>query len=178
MKRSTFIRSLTAIPAIGLLSFDTFTQYEKVYLKQVFLRGFAYYDGPEIIDDINSSGQLEMIREPKNKHDKRAIAFYFNGHKIGYLPRESNKTVSILMDTQLLEFHCEIIHIEKEASDWEKIRVAVYALKEIKNQNDLKKIEPYTALHTAKYYSLKSEEDTLTRFMIENENKKTNPLKY
>lgn len=164
MNRSSFIRSLAGIPALGLLSVGSFTQYKKVYLKNVFVRGFSYYEGPKIIDEINKSGQLEMVREPENKHDKRAIALHFNGHKIGYLPQESNKTLSILMDTELLEFHCEITQIEKEASDWEKIRVAVYALKEIKDQNDLKKIEPYAGLHTSNYYSLMSKDDTLTRF--------------
>lgn len=178
MKRSTFIRSLAGISTLSLISFDSFVQYKKVYLKHVFLRGFSYYDGPKIIDDINKSGQLEMVREPNNKYDKRAIAFYFNEQKIGYLPKESNKTLSILMDTQLLEFHCEITHVRNDVSDWEKIKVAVYALKEIKNQNDLKRIEPYTALQTPTYYSLLSEEETLTRILIENENIPTNSLKF
>lgn len=160
---------MVGLPAIGLLNVESIKQYEKVYLKQFFVRGFSYYDGPTIIDEINKSGQLELVREPKNKFDKRAIALHFNKQKIGYLPRESNKTISILMDTELLEFHAEITHIAHEASDWEKIRVAVYALKEIKHSNDLKKIEPFSELYTPTYYSINSEDNTLTRIaLIEN----------
>ena len=166
MKRSSFIKSLIGLPAIGLINVESFTQYEKVYLKQFFVRGFSYYLGPKIIDEINKSGQLEMVREPENKFDKRAIALHFNNKKIGYLPRESNKTISILMDTELLEFHAELTQIESDASDWEKIRVAVFALKEIKKSEDLKKIEPFSELYTPNYYSLKSADDTLTRIEL------------
>lgn len=178
MQRSSFLRGLIGLPALGLLDFDSFTQYEKVYLKQCFVRGFSYYEGPNIIQEINKSGNLEMVREPENEFDHRAIALYFNQKKIGYLPRESNKTLSILMDTALLEFHAEITHIESDASDWEKIRIAVYALKEIKNSDDLQKIEPYAALYTPNYYSLKSGNNTLTRFTKKQDEVLVDPVHY
>lgn len=167
MKRSSFLKSLAGVPALGLLSVSTVKQYEKVYLKQCFVRGFSYYDGPKIITEINQNGQVELVREPQNPYDKRAIALYFNQMKIGYLPQESNKTLSILMDTEMLEFHAEITHIEPDASDWEKIRVAVYALKEIQNTEDLKKIAAYKALYTPRYYSIQTEDNTLTRVVTE-----------
>ncbi len=163
MKRSSFLKSLAGLPAFATLSVQSITQYEKIYLKQCFVRGFSHYNGPFLIDEINQSGQVALVREPNNKFDKRAIALHFNGQKIGYLPRESNKTISILMDTQMMEFHAEITQVETAAEDWEKIRIAVFALKEIKDSDDLKKIEPYTALYTPHYYSLKTEENTLTR---------------
>ncbi len=163
MKRIEFVKSLVGIYGLTNISTLEIKQYEKVYLKQFFVRGFQYYEGPKCIDEINKSGLIELVREPENTVDKRAIALYFNKKKIGFVPRESNKTISILMDTDLLEFHAEITNIEPEADHWEQIRVAIYALKEIKNNEDWKKIEPYAALKTPKYYSLKSEDDTLTR---------------
>jgi predicted SnoaL-like aldol condensation-catalyzing enzyme len=163
MKRIEFVKSLVGIYGLTNVSTLEIKQYEKVYLKQFFVRGFQYYEGPKCIDEINKSGLIELVREPENPVDKRAIALYFNKKKIGFVPRESNKTISILMDTDLLEFHAEITNIEPEAEHWEQIRVAIYALKEIKNNEDWKKIEPYAALKTPKYYSLKSEDDTLTR---------------
>ena len=163
MNRSSFLKSLIGIYGIAHLPIEQVKQYEKVYLKQFFVRGFTYYEGPNIIEEINKCGVLQLVREPKNHVDSRAIALYFNKQKIGFVPRESNKTLSILMDTELLEFHAEITHIEQNASDWEKIRVAVYALKEIKTNLDLKKIEPFNLLYTPTYYSLKSGDNTLTR---------------
>lgn len=165
MERSAFLKSLLGISALATAPksiAQLVSQYEKVYLKQCFVRGFAYYEGPKIIENINKSGWVELVREPDNKFDKRAIAVYFNQQKLGYLPQESNKTLSILMDTELLEFHAEISRIEPQADLWEQVRIVVYALKEIKNSADLKKIEPYTLLNTPKYHSLKSEGNTVT----------------
>lgn len=170
MKRSQFVKSLIGIYGIAHLPIDALKQYEKVYLKQCFVRGFSYYDGPKIIDEINTAGMVQLVREPNNEFDKRAIAIHFEGKKIGYLPRESNKTISILMDTNLLEFHAEITHIEKSASDWEKIRLGVFALKEIASPKDLELIKPYNVLATPHYYTINHEQDNfLTRFSIEDE---------
>lgn len=170
MKRSQFVKSLIGIYGIAHLPIDALKQYVKVYLKQCFVRGFSYYDGPKIIDEINTAGMVQLVREPNNEFDKRAIAIHFEGKKIGYLPRESNKTISILMDTNLLEFHAEITHIEKSASDWEKIRLGVFALKEIASPTDLEQIKPYNVLATPHYYTINNEQDNyLTRFSIEDE---------
>lgn len=170
MKRSQFVKSLIGIYGIAHLPIDALKQYEKVYLKQCFVRGFSYYDGPKIIDEINTAGMVQLVREPNNEFDKRAIAIHFEGKKIGYLPRESNKTISILMDTNLLEYHAEITHIEKSASDWEKIRLGVFALKEIASPTDLEQIKPYNVLATPHYYTINNEQDNyLTRFSIEDE---------
>lgn len=167
MQRLDFVKSLVGICGIAKVSELNVKQYEKVYLKQFFVRGFQYYDGPNCFEEINKSGLIELIREPANKFDKKAIALHFDKKKIGYVPRESNKTISILMDTELLEFHAEITHIEPLASHWEQIQVAIFALKEVKNTTDWKKIEPFAALKTKKYFSLKSEDDTLTRIDFE-----------
>lgn len=176
MKRSDFIKSMIGIYGLSFLPVDSFKQYEKVYIKQCFLRGFQYYNGPKIINKINQSGLTELVREPDNQYDKHAIAVNFEGKKIGYLPKESNKTISILMDTELLEFHAEISRIEPSASDWEKIFVVVYALKEIKNASDLKKIKPFSVLRTPAYYSLKSADNTVTKICIDNDEEQDVPL--
>lgn len=76
---------------------------------------------------------------------------------------ESNEVLSVLMDAELIRLQVEITHIRPDAADWEKLHVAVYALKEIKNPNDWEEIEPYTLLETPRYHSLKSKEDTYTR---------------
>lgn len=163
MKRSDFIKSLVGVYGLAHIEKIEIKHYEKVYLKHFYLRGFTYYEGPKMIDEINKSGMVELIREPKNEYDSRAIALNFNKNKIGYVPRESNKTISILMDTELLEFHAEITEIDSEACDWEKIRVAIYALKEIKQEADYKKIESYNKLTSSKSISFKYDEDYIIR---------------
>lgn len=167
MERSSFIKGMIGLLGVATLPIEAFSEYKKVYIKQLYISGFQYYEGPSLIEEMNKSGLVELVREPQNKHDKRAIAIYFNGHKIGYLPRISNKTMSILMDTELLEFHAEISHIEPEANTWEQIEIAVYVLKEIKRESDLDKIRPYTALKTSHHLTFLSENNTVMRLWRE-----------
>jgi hypothetical protein len=111
-----------------------------------------------------------MVREPDNKYDPCAIALHFNNQKIGFIPMESNEVLSVLLDTNLLDLQAEITHIKPNASDWERIYVAVYAMTEIKDSQIQEKIEPYTLLEAPQYYTLKSNHDTYTRVFLEEEN--------
>lgn len=165
MKRTTFIKAMAGSFGLAVMPNMPIKEYQKVYLKHVFIRGFQYYDGPEIIDTINKTGRVYMVREPDNPYDEHAIAIYFESHKLGYLPRESNKTLSILMDTDLLRFYTKITHIRKDAANWEKISIAVYALKEIASQSDYEKIKPFSTLKTPHYYSIETEDDLVIHWL-------------
>lgn len=67
------------------------------------------------------------------------------------------------MDAELIALQAEITHIETQAADWERIHIAVYALKETESIKDWDKVEPYTLLETPRYHTLKSKNDTYTR---------------
>lgn len=166
MNRSTFLKNLIGLYGIAALPLEMVRQYQKVYLLQSFVRGFRFYEGPDIIREINKSGLLELVREPDNKFDKNAIALHFNRQKIGFLPQESNAVLSILLDAELVKLQAEITHIEPDAADWEKLHVAVYALKGIDNPVDWQKIESHTMLETPRYHTLRSK-DTYTRLYYE-----------
>lgn len=166
MKRNDFFKKLAGVSLLALSPSNLMSltiEYKKVYLKQCFVRGFAYYNGPKILNEINRCSQVELVSEPDNKFDKKAIAIHFNQQKIGYLPRESNKNLSILMDTKLLDFHAEITHIKPEAESWEQVRIVVFALKEIKTNTDRKLTEQYQILFTPTYNSIISENNRVIR---------------
>lgn len=74
-----------------------FTQ--DIYLGRFYLAGWFYYVSRlEVLDKIKKDDKLQLFREPKNKHDKRAIAVKLNGEKIGYITRKDNYVLSHLMD--------------------------------------------------------------------------------
>lgn len=73
---------------------------------------------------------LELRREPNNEVDKRAIAVYHNLHKIGFIPARDNKTLSRLIDADVITLVAEITHLEPNAAKWENVRIAVSLLKE------------------------------------------------
>lgn len=166
MTRGDFLRNLIGLYGIASIPAALVKQYQKVYLLQCFVRGFQYYEGPNMIHEINESGLLELVREPENKYDKNAIALYFNQKKIGFIPRESNEMLAVLLDTGLLELQAEVTYIEPSAMDWEKIHVAVYVMKALE-EGISESLLPYTLLQTPRYYTLKSNHDTYTRIYVE-----------
>ena len=170
MTRAGFLKNLIGLYGISSLPIELVKQYEKVYLLQFFVKGFSYYEGPKIINELNKSGLLEMVREPDNQFDDCAIALHFNSKKIGFIPMKSNEVLSALLDTKLLKLQAEITHIETDVASWEKVFVAIYAMTEIKNNATKELIAPYTFLESPEYYTLKSTNNTYTQILIDNEN--------
>ena len=62
------------------------------------IAGFQYHQGESVWVQLSVGAPLQLIREPENKYDTRAVRIEFQGHKLGYLPRLDNATVSQLMD--------------------------------------------------------------------------------
>ncbi|UXP31499.1 HIRAN domain-containing protein [Reichenbachiella agarivorans] len=163
MKRSTFIKNLIGLYGLPALPSQMVRQYQKIYLLQCFVRGFQFYEGPKIIQQINQSGLLQLVREPTNQHDNCAIALHFNQRKIGYVPRESNEVLAKLMDANLLSLQAEITHVEPKASTWENVHVAIYALKELSTQESFEQYATLSMLETPEYYTLRHRDDGYIR---------------
>lgn len=170
MKRSDFIKNLIGIgsSAVVLPSYAWIKQYDKFYLLQNFVRGFRYYCGPQLLQQMKEGDMLELVREPANEYDSFAIALHFNKQKIGYVPAESNEVLSKLLDIQLIELTAEITHLKEEAAAWENVAVAIYVLKE-KKPGDILSIEAkeLTVLETPDYYSIKNNGERITRFYLD-----------
>ncbi|MBO9620880.1 MAG: HIRAN domain-containing protein [Niabella sp.] len=158
MKRSDFIRGVVGFLGISVLPPGVVKQYHRIYLLQTFVRGFRFYKGVELLDQMNEGDLLELVREPDNQHDERAIALHFNNHKIGYVPREDNDILSKLMDAEIIPLQAEVTHLNKEARAWENVYIAVYVLKE--TEGSLPGSAMYlTQLETPYYRSLKLSAD-------------------
>ena len=167
MTRATFLKNLIGLFGVAALPTDLVKQYQKVYLLQFFVKGFSYYEGPKIINELNKSGLLQMVREPDNQFDDCAIALHFNSKKIGFIPMKSNEVLSVLLDTKLLKLQAEITHIEPNAQSWENVFVAIYAMTEIESNATRELILPYTLLESPEYYTLKSFNNTYTQVFID-----------
>ena len=159
LTRAQFLKNLIGFYGLSAFSVDLAVEYQKIYLLQFFVRGFQYYEGPDIISQINREGLVDLVREPENPFDENAIAIVFEGYKIGYVPRETNLVLSHILDADLLDLQAEITFVEPDAATWEQISVAIYALKE-KNK-DLP--ERLTTIEPPEYYTIKKDSDTYQR---------------
>lgn len=164
MKRGDFIKKIIALFGVAVLPKGLIVSYKKIYLLQCFVRGFRFYEGPGLLQEMKTGDLLEMRREPNNEHDNCAIALHFNGHKIGFIPAEENGMLSRLMDADLVELLAEITHLETNAAAWENVHIAVYVLRK---EEELPAEATYlTSLETPHYHTLKHNNDRISRFSV------------
>ena len=166
MNRLSFISRLIALGGLSFLSGKTIStkQYQKFYLLQSFIRGFQYYDGPSLLNQMKEGDMLELVREPDNEYDPCAIALHWNNHKIGFVPAEDNEMLSKLLDIGIPELIAEITFLQTDAAAWENVLIAISVLKEIPFAEQVPSTAAYlTELETPHYRTLKRADQTLTR---------------
>lgn len=61
------------------------------------LAGFAYYDGLEVIEELTLGQKVELVRELDNPYDEKAVAIFYKGRKLGYIPSSHNSFISTLL---------------------------------------------------------------------------------
>jgi hypothetical protein len=67
---------------------------------------------------------LDLMREPENPHDADAIAVYWRGYQLGYLPREENRTLARLLDGGA-ELRAQVVSTCPAAEPWEQCALRV-----------------------------------------------------
>jgi hypothetical protein len=61
------------------------------------IAGFAYYDGLDVIDKLKLGTAVTLKAEPDNPHDPNAVAIYYGGVKLGYVPQAKNGCIGALL---------------------------------------------------------------------------------
>ena len=62
------------------------------------LAGSQFYALEAFWQEIRVGDELTLIREPNNRHDRRAIRVEWRGHQLGYVPRAQNRVTAEAMD--------------------------------------------------------------------------------
>ena len=89
------------------------------------LAGFQYYQGKALWEDMKLGDELTLTREPANPHDANAVAVYWNGQRLGYVPRRENSDVARQMDHGA-RVKARIIRMVEARNPWQRIRFEVY----------------------------------------------------
>lgn len=63
--------------------------------------GLKYTNYPLCLQELQNGADLELVRDPANAHDKKAVKVLFNTTHIGWLPAAKNEFVSRLMDEEV-----------------------------------------------------------------------------
>jgi len=70
---------------------------------------------------------LDLVREYENEHDSNAVAVYWEGNKLGFLPMGENVSLAYMMDHGLL-LQCHVVYTQPGAQHWEQCFIAVELL--------------------------------------------------
>lgn len=91
-----FVGIFAAAPVVAMASVAR--QGRELNILQTRIAGFAHYKGHQCLPQMQVGQEITLRREPTNRHDLRAIEVYWQGNKIGYVPKMSNAALSQLMD--------------------------------------------------------------------------------
>ena len=98
----------------------------EIFLLDIIVAGTTYCNKIyEVYPHLEKGLVLRMQRQPKNRHDKNAIAIYYNKVRIGWVPMELNLIISRLMDAGKA-FFCRIEEVELVNDFWVKISAKIY----------------------------------------------------
>ncbi len=77
---------------------------EAALLMACTVAGAQYSEAGRVWDELGPDARLELRREPENPHDSKAVAVYWRGRKLGYLPRYLCGRPAALMDQRRTVF--------------------------------------------------------------------------
>lgn len=89
------------------------------------LAGFQHHAGERLWADLAEGQPLDLVREPDNRHDRRAVAIHWRGQRLGYLPAFESTAVAQMLDRGV-PLQAEILALEASANPWRRVRVRVW----------------------------------------------------
>lgn len=94
------------------------------------LAGSQYYAVSEIWADLKIGDRLTLVREPDNRHDRKAVRVEWNGRQLGYVPRAENRAVAAALDGgEKLDARVSRLRPVSETPDpWRRIEFEVFLL--------------------------------------------------
>jgi hypothetical protein len=69
-----------------------------VVIQRSAVAGFRHHEAPLLWPALHAGAPLDLVREADNATDADAVAVYWRGRKLGYLPRGENLMAASLLD--------------------------------------------------------------------------------
>ena len=99
---------------------------EKLHFKSVYIAGFSYYDGAEVFTQLEIGSKITLKLELDNHYDENAVALYFKDYKLGYVPKESNRSIAKLSKAGYDIFIGVVQQIDSSEYPDQQIRVGIF----------------------------------------------------
>lgn len=90
------------------------------------IAGFSHHNGPKVFDELKVGTALELALEPDNPYDPKAVAIFYKGSKLGYIPAKYNFEVYQLMFYGHADlFECFVVQVDPETHPESQVRVRI-----------------------------------------------------
>lgn len=112
-----------------LLAFSCLSHADsiRVLVQSSPLAGFQYHAGATVWSQLTVGDRLQLVREPENPHDVRAVRVEWRGQQLGYLPRAENDAVAAAMDRGD-RVEGRIAALVAHKNPWRRVRVDVFVV--------------------------------------------------
>ena len=109
---------------------DAYAGFHALPVYRAYVHGLQSRDLPEgFVAALAVPRAVDLVREPDNHRDRRAVAVYADAHKLGYLPREDNRVLGKLI-RRGVPVSCRLIGVQDpaEAPDHQRLALEVALL--------------------------------------------------
>lgn len=120
MQRVAALWGLTFIPPPAIAA-----PPRRIELQRSPLAGFQYHAGGRLWPQLATGDALDLVREPDNRHDSRAVRVDWRGHKLGYLPRADNAAACHLLDGGA-RVVADIAALRESPDPWRRMELALW----------------------------------------------------
>ncbi|HPT50933.1 MAG TPA: HIRAN domain-containing protein [Accumulibacter sp.] len=99
----------------------------KVLVQSSPLAGSQYYAVGELWSQIKLGDRLVLVREPRNRHDPKAVRVEWHGRQLGYVPRAENAAVARALDNgEPLE--ARVSALRDDPNPWRRVEFEVFLI--------------------------------------------------
>ena len=96
-------------------------------LKTFYIAGFQHHGGAMVLSKLKPGKNLKLVAEPDNPYDPEAVAIMYKDVRLGYIPRELNGDISLLMRFGHGDaFECRVAQVNPLANPWEQVRATIF----------------------------------------------------
>ncbi len=128
MKRRLFLGRIAALFGAGIVAAPASAGLRRITeLQRSPVAGFQYHRGEAVWAQLTAGSSVDLVREPDNRHDSRAVRVDWNGHTLGYIPRVDNAAICHLLDSGK-QVSAEIAALRLSTNPWHRIELAVSLL--------------------------------------------------
>jgi len=92
------MRHLLALLIVLACSSGAAAQTSEILVQTSLTAGLAHHEAKAVWEQIKAGDALVLTREAENAHDANAVRVEWNGHVLGYLPRNDNVAVARQLD--------------------------------------------------------------------------------